>query len=145
MSKATDKLAKLMQNLKKLPANRRAYYLQKLKALEEIIKKIESTPLEADTDILDSQWMLDFANSLDKAYSYVSSGASSVPRQVENINLQLANQVDTLYNAIATEVAQIPATTGKVIGRLTGTGDYWPYVLGAAVALGTVYYVKNIA
>lgn len=147
MSQATDKLSKLMKNLKKLPANRRAFYLKKLKTLEEIIKQIESSKSGVELgDDSQSDWLLDLANYLDKSYNIVlNKPVETIKDKSGQLLLQYANSMDKIYNAVADEVAKIPASTGKAIGKLTGTGDYWPYILGAAVALGTVYYVKNIA
>lgn len=146
MSQATDKLSKLMKNLQKLPANRRAFYLQKLKALESIIRQIESAKSGVELGLDDSDWLLDLANWLDKAYNTVlTKPVEEVKDHAGQLMLDYANSLDKIYTAVADEAAKIPASTGKAIGKLTGTGDYWPYILGAVVAFGAVYYVKNIA
>ena len=134
MSKATNKLQSIMQLLKKLPASRRAFWLKKLKAL---LPQSQGY-VEADDELGD--WLLDTANWLDKVYS-------SAADQIDENTLYLANSVDKIYNTVADEAKKVPAMIGTGASNLVKpltVGEYWPYLLGAGVALGVTYYVTKM-
>lgn len=141
MSKATDKLAKLLKNLKKLPAKRQAYYLQQLRDLETLIKNIEKLKDPTSTELGSDDWVLGLANWLDKAYSgttgTISNVTKTVQRKYDDMVLQSVNQLDKIYTGIADEVKKLPGIAGKGLTDFTGS-SYWPY----AIVFGIVLYVS---
>jgi hypothetical protein len=154
MSKATDKLSRLMSNLKKLPANRRAYWLAHLKTMsikptrelgaDGHITVLEPINIQGKIPGPESDWLLNIANYLDKIYS----GSSDF---VDETTLAYANHLDRVYTAVADEAKKIPGTIGTGVGNLvkpavdplTGGGAL-PYVLGAAAALALIFYGNKL-
>ena len=168
MSIGKQKFVNLMNNVKKLSPARQKVWIAKINAIKATAKKtkelgVEPAPkakviqLPATTIVgkapVAKTWLQETSDWFGKLYD--DANAASKRAQVaagtyvmntfDNATLAYANELDKVYTAVATEVAKVPATAGKAIGDLTGTGDYWPYLLGAGVALIGVYYFTQIS
>ena len=129
-----------MQSLKKLPSDRKAYWLKKLKELETLVKTIEELKGPVPTELGSDDWILGLANWLDKTYSGTVKTTKNVTEPITNklseMQLKAANTLDTIYNGVADEVKKMPGVAGKAVTDFTGTSN-WPY----AIALGFVLYL----
>ena len=97
----------------------------------------------------ESDWLLDFANYLDKAYESVGTSVSRAGDKASEFQLAYANSLENVYNTVSKEVANVGDKSTKAVGtgfqNLLPGGASGPYMIGGIVALIAAYYVSQIA